>query len=367
MAQSVLHWGPVTALSIIVFLFFNTLYVSPFALWGSTHGKFLFVLWATMVVVLLWSYLNAIYRGPGAVPPGWEPADPSNKNKLQYCKTCKGYKAPRAHHCHSCGVCAKKMDHHCPWINSCVGHANQHYFLAFVTAVPIGCMVSFYACLVTSMYWFEFLQAYGYRRNSMRMFLSVVFSVGVSLGVSIGVGVLAYFQYRNILTNMTEIESWIVTKAQRRRREEPFVFPYGLGWRRNINEFLRRISHDGTDWTVVEGCSLYTLSMEQLAQKQAKRQQTVSATAKRSNGRCFGATHGWRTCYRAPFLDTIIQVKDGDRLQFWAEKPSWYYGEKVELVDGRDEPVQPRQRGWFPMACIDWDQPNAGADKPKAD
>ena len=26
-----------------------------------------------------------------------------------------------------------------PWINSCVGHENQAYFLGFVTFVPIGC------------------------------------------------------------------------------------------------------------------------------------------------------------------------------------------------------------------------------------
>ena len=35
--------------------------------------------------------------------------------------------------------CVKKMDHHCPWINSCVGHDNHASFTRFVFYVPFGC------------------------------------------------------------------------------------------------------------------------------------------------------------------------------------------------------------------------------------
>ena len=36
--------------------------------------------------------------------------------------------------------CIMKMDHHCPWINSCVGYGNHAYFTRFLFFVPFGCI-----------------------------------------------------------------------------------------------------------------------------------------------------------------------------------------------------------------------------------
>ena len=48
------------------------------------------------------------------------------------CKYCHEVKPLRAHHCSLCGICVLKMDHHCPWINNCIGQNNQRYFLLFL-------------------------------------------------------------------------------------------------------------------------------------------------------------------------------------------------------------------------------------------
>lgn len=32
-----------------------------------------------------------------------------------------------------------KLDHHCPWINCCVGHHNHAYFVSFLISAVIGC------------------------------------------------------------------------------------------------------------------------------------------------------------------------------------------------------------------------------------
>ena len=46
-----------------------------------------------------------------------------------------------AHVCTNVFVrCVTKMDHHCPWINSCVGHANHASFVRFLFFVPFGCI-----------------------------------------------------------------------------------------------------------------------------------------------------------------------------------------------------------------------------------
>ncbi|KAF6767961.1 hypothetical protein AHF37_10103 [Paragonimus kellicotti] len=104
-------------------------------------GSVQFLVIATPLYMILYSYFCAIFVGPGCVPLSWDPSDPQARKHLQFCRICNGYKPPRAHHCRTCGRCIMKMDHHCPWINACCGHLNHGYFLHFIHWAPIGCTV----------------------------------------------------------------------------------------------------------------------------------------------------------------------------------------------------------------------------------
>ncbi|XP_067950182.1 palmitoyltransferase ZDHHC3-like [Watersipora subatra] len=71
-------------------------------------------------------------------------------NGWTICSKCDAVRPPQAHHCRICGKCIKKMDHHCPWINNCIGELNQKYLLMFLFYVVVA---SVYAASMVATYW----------------------------------------------------------------------------------------------------------------------------------------------------------------------------------------------------------------------
>ena len=75
--------------------------------------------------------------------PSHKSVTAKSTGEMRYCKKCHTRKPDRAHHCSSCRRCVLKMDHHCPWLATCVGFRNQKAFILFLIYVSLFCWLCF--------------------------------------------------------------------------------------------------------------------------------------------------------------------------------------------------------------------------------
>ncbi|CAG9318236.1 unnamed protein product [Blepharisma stoltei] len=53
------------------------------------------------------------------------------------CTVCDGYVERTTKHCFPCNKCTEKFDHHCKWLNNCIGSKNYRYFIILILTCAI--------------------------------------------------------------------------------------------------------------------------------------------------------------------------------------------------------------------------------------
>eukprot|EP01104_Vermistella_antarctica_P017148 TRINITY_DN6035_c0_g1_i2.p1 TRINITY_DN6035_c0_g1~~TRINITY_DN6035_c0_g1_i2.p1 ORF type:complete len:313 (-),score=65.14 TRINITY_DN6035_c0_g1_i2:134-1072(-) len=153
-----------------------------------------------------YTYYKATTMDPGFIPHRkneplsalWKDAEDS-----RICRTCNIVRPLRSKHCRYCDRCVTRFDHHCPWVNNCVGGRNYPYFFGFTLWQAIELGFGFYVIyqdLVTIPYRGANIELFGIPRwNVVMVFIFIVgfwWLVTVVFTVS-----TAWRIYYNVLTN----------------------------------------------------------------------------------------------------------------------------------------------------------------------
>jgi hypothetical protein len=106
---------------------------------GDPLAFYFLVVFNILFFMLVWSFLQTMFTDPGQIPTYWgfRVGDPEGRRR-RYCLMCNLFKPERCHHCSSCEKCILNMDHHCPWVNNCVGFNNRKYFILLLVYVFLG-------------------------------------------------------------------------------------------------------------------------------------------------------------------------------------------------------------------------------------
>ncbi|OZJ01479.1 hypothetical protein BZG36_05528 [Bifiguratus adelaidae] len=127
------------------------------------------IIFAYLFLICLVSMLKASMTDPGILPRDIDPdpfPDPSitaeyssfvpmpretvvkgQMVNLKYCDTCRVYRPPRTSHCRPCDNCVENEDHHCVWLNNCIGRRNYRHFYTCVVSGALLCLYIMAFCL----------------------------------------------------------------------------------------------------------------------------------------------------------------------------------------------------------------------------
>lgn len=109
------------------------------------------------------------------------------------CPDCEIIRTGRSRHCIDCGHCVERFDHHCPWLNTCIGLRNHNWYLVYVLVQEAQLLLvlgqSGYVIYLKATgqerneFWFNETPIIHYFTNSLVWFIIAVAFLIISTGI----------------------------------------------------------------------------------------------------------------------------------------------------------------------------------------
>ncbi|KAI9118816.1 hypothetical protein K1719_010261 [Acacia pycnantha] len=238
---------PVMAvISLMAFVYYITVFILIDDWVGSqsSPGMLNASFFTVLASFCLFSFLVCVLTDPGQVPSSYLPDvegrentnHANGKDSLEHkrCDKCFTYKPPRTHHCRVCRRCILKMDHHCMWINNCVGYWNYKAFFLLTLYATIASIHStaIFISFVLQKDWDSL------KGRSLKIYYVACGLILISLVTTL-LTLLGWHIYI-VLHNMTTIEYYEGKRAQwlARKSGQSYRHPFNMGAYKNITLIL---------------------------------------------------------------------------------------------------------------------------------
>ena len=160
--------------------------------------------------------------------------------RYKICTTCNIIRPLRASHCGICNNCVIKMDHHCPWIGTCVGKRNYHYFIYFLLSLNLTqIFVAIFSIIHISVKIASDVKEFKKKNLYKGKEISISFcNVIPSIWIIIFIAISMVFTTGLLIFHIKIIK---VDKTTREELKKLFMNPFNNPYNRTLKENLKNI------------------------------------------------------------------------------------------------------------------------------